>query len=584
MRADGALPHGGKYTRPMITADILLTIPLFAKLPQHERESIAEKAADIDLSPGEWLVSEGEVTGFFGLVSGKLEALKGAELDSRRIAVLKQGETFGETPLLLDSPANASVRAMEHSRVLRLDPTDFRELIQSCPALNTQIVETMTKRVAALQKVALERHKVGLTIVGPRWHSDCHDVRDFLSRNHVEFIWLDPADNDARARIPPELCDAPLYPVMLFEDGRRLVAPSLRTLAEAVNLRTVPAADDYDVAIIGAGPAGLGAAVYAASEGLSTVIFEREVPGGQAGTSSWIENYLGFPTGLSGDDLGRRALNQATRFGADIIVARGVRQLDVGAHGAPNRVVLDDGTSIRAKAVVIATGVAWRSLNAPGVSDLTGRGVYYGAARSEALGTRGKRIHLIGGGNSAGQAAMFFSNFADVVTILVRGAGLSATMSQYLIDQLAIRPNVTIETHTELVRANGTEHLTGLELRDTRDDSRRTVDSDALFIFIGADAETSWLPDTLVRDKLGYICTGRDIVDIIKEQGLENPWPDQRDPYLLETSVPGIFAAGDVRHGSIKRIASGVGEGSMTVAFVHQYLLSLQDETAPARR
>ena len=286
------------------------------------------------------------------------------------------------------------------------------------------------------------------------------------------------------------------------------------------------------------------------------------MPGGQVGTSSWIENYLGFPTGLSGDDLARRALNQATRFGADIIVAREVRRLDA-VHGAPHSVVLDDGSSIRAKAVVIATGVSWRSLDAPGVSELTGRGVYYGAARSEALGTRGKRIHLIGGGNSAGQAAMFFSNYADTVTMLVRGAGVSATMSQYLIDQLAIRPNVTIETHAELVRANGTEHLTGLELRDPRDDSRRTIDSDGLFIFIGADAETAWLPDAIVRDKRGYICSGRDIVDIIKEEGLENPWPDQRDPYLLETSIPGIFTAGDVRHGSIKRVASGVGEGSM---------------------
>jgi thioredoxin reductase (NADPH) len=564
----------------MITADNLLTIPLFAKVPQHERESIAEKAADIDLSPGEWLVSEGEVPAFFGLVSGKLEALKGAGLDSRRIAILEQGETFGETPLLLDSPANASVRAIEHSRVLRLDPTDFRELIQTCVALNVQIVETMTKRVTALQKAALEKHKVGVTIVGPRLHSECHDVRDFLSRNHVEFIWIDPADKEARAHLPPELCDAPLYPVVLFEDGRRLVAPSLRTLAEAVKLRTVPADDYYDLAIVGAGPAGLGAAVYGASEGLRTVIFEREVPGGQVGTSSWIENYLGFPTGLSGDDLARRALNQATRFGADIIVAREVRRLDVGVHGAPHTIVLDDGASIRTKAVVVATGVAWRSLNAPGVSDLTGRGVYYGAAHSEALGTRGKRIHLIGGGNSAGQAAMFFSNYADAVTIMVRGAGLSATMSQYLIDQLAMKPNVTIETRTELVRANGAEHLTGLELRDPRDDSRRTVDSDALFIFIGADAETAWLPDAVVRDKLGYVCTGRDVADVLKEQGLENPWPDQRDPYLLETSVPGVFAAGDVRHGSIKRVASGVGEGGMTVAFVHQYLLSLQDETA----
>ena len=435
-----------------------------------------------------------------------------------------------------------------------------------------------------LQKVALESHKVGVTIVGPRWDSACHDTRDFLSRNHIAFDWHDPSDEDARAHIPPaELCDAPLYPVLLFEDGTRLVAPSLRALAEAVHLRTVPANGDYDLAIVGAGPAGLAAAVYGASEGLRTVIFEREAPGGQAGTSSRIENYLGFPTGLSGDDLGRRALNQAVRFGADIVVAREVKRLDVGEIGAPHVIVLDDDATVRARAVVIATGVSWRSLDAPGVSDLTGRGVYYGAARTEALGTRGKRIHLIGGGNSAGQAAMFFSNYADSVTIMVRGLGLSATMSRYLIDELAGKPNVTIETHTELVTAKGNEHLTGLELRDPRDDARRTIDSDALFIFIGADAQTDWLPAAIVRDSLGYVCTGRDVVDILTETRAANPWPDQRDPYLLETSVPGVFAAGDVRHGSIKRVASGVGEGSMTVAFVHQYLLALDEPAAAVR-
>jgi thioredoxin reductase (NADPH) len=560
----------------MITAEHLLAIPLFSKVPQHERESIAERAADVDLAPGDWLISEGEVPAFFGCVSGRLEIIKGIGTESRRIGEYEAGDTFGETPLLLDSPSIASVRALEHSRVFRLDPADFRMLITSCSVLNAQIIENMSRRIQNLQKVGLEGHKVDVTIVGPRWDLECHDVRDFLFRNHIAFVWHDPTDAGAREHIPADLLDAPLYPVVLLTDGRRFVAPSLRALAEAVNLHTVPAEDHYDLAIVGAGPAGLAAAVYGASEGLKTVIFDREAPGGQAGTSSRIENYLGFPTGLSGDDLGRRALRQAERFGADIIVARDVVRVRPGERGETHALILDDETVIRARSIVIATGVAWRKLDAPGIAELSGRGVYVGAARTEALGTRGKRVHLIGGGNSAGQAAMFFSNYADAVTILVRGAGLSATMSQYLIDELGTKANVTIEPHSIIAQAVGDDHLTELHIRDARNDSHRTVPSDGLFIFIGADAETAWLPDSIVRDEAGYVCTGRDVIDILNERRSARPWPDGRDPYLLETSIPGIFAAGDVRHGSIKRVASGVGEGSMTVAFVHQYLTSLQ--------
>jgi thioredoxin reductase (NADPH) len=561
----------------MITVEHLRAMKLFEDVPHGELQSIADRAADIDLAENDWLVSEGEVPSFFGCISGRLDVRKGAGSDEHKVTEYEPGDTFGETPLLLDTAAVVSVRALERSRVFRLDPADFRQLILSCPVLHGKIIATMTSRVGALQRDALETARIVVTIVGPRWDLACHDVRDFLSRNHVAFVWLDPDDAHSNLRIPADLHEAPLYPIILLHDGKRLVAPSLRALAEAVGLKTEPGTGCFDVAVVGAGPAGLAAAVYGASEGLRTIIFEREAPGGQAGTSSRIENYLGFPTGVSGDELGKRALHQAERFGAEIIVARDVMRLEPGSAGEPHTLVLDDGTLVCARAVVIATGVTWRKHDAPGVADLSGRGVYYGAARTEALATRGKRVHLVGGGNSAGQAAMFFSNYAEAVTILVRGSGLSSTMSQYLIDELARKANVTIEPHSEIVAAQGTDHLTALEINDARTGARRTVESDALFIFIGADAETSWLPDEVVRDQGGYVCTGRDVVDILNRRQSARPWPADRDPYLLETSVPGIFAAGDVRHGSVKRVASGVGEGSMTVAFVHQYLLTLPD-------
>jgi thioredoxin reductase (NADPH) len=465
--------------------------------------------------------------------------------------------------------------------VFRLDPADFRELILSCPILNTKVIAMMTAQIGDLQRDAIQTPRAVVTIVGPRWDSDCHDIRDFLFRNHIGFVWLDPGDHDAATHIPADLMDAPLYPVVLLHDGKRLVAPALRTVAEAVGLRTEPTSTDcFDLAVVGAGPAGLAAAVYGASEGLHTVIFEREAPGGQAGTSSRIENYLGFPTGVSGDELGKRALHQAKRFGAEVIVARHVVRVDPGAAGEPHTIALDDEGSVRARAIVVATGVAWRKHEASGIAELSGRGVYYGAARTEALSTRGKRVHLVGGGNSAGQAAMFFADYAEAVTILVRGGGLGATMSQYLIDELRTKANVSVEPYSEIVAVQGTDHLTALEIRDPRSNAMRTVESDGLFIFIGADAETDWLPNTVLRDKGGYVCTGRDVIDLLNQNGVPYPWPDGRDPFLLETSVPGIFAAGDVRHGSIKRVASGVGEGSMTVAFVHQYLQSAKPVTA----
>ena len=398
----------------------------------------------------------------------------------------------------------------------------------------------------------------------------CHDVRDFLTRNHVALNWLDPDDASTASRVPPGI-DAGTYPVVVFGDGSHAVCPSYREIAERLGLQTAPAPGViYDVVVIGAGPAGLAAGVYGASEGLRTLLIEREAPGGQAGSSSRIENYLGFPVGLSGDDLSTRAWQQAKRLGAEMLTAREVKTIEPGLDGAPHEVLLDGNERVAAKALVLAMGVAWHKLDADGLAELSGRGVYYGAARAEALATRGKDIYLIGGGNSAGQAAMFFANYAGNVTLLVRGESLTKSMSQYLIDQLATKANVHVTVESEVVAAHGTEHLESIIVVNRRTGERTTHETDALFILIGADAETEILPPELIRDARGYICTGRDVLDLQTEA--RHYWPLERDPYLLETSVPGIFSAGDVRHGSIKRVASGVGEGSMSIAFIHQYL------------
>jgi len=346
------------------------------------------------------------------------------------------------------------------------------------------------------------------------------------------------------------------------------VQPTTRELANAVGLQTEPHQDDYDAIVIGGGPAGLAAAVYGASEGLLTLMIERESPGGQAGTSSRIENYLGFPTGLSGDDLGVRALEQARRLGAEVVVTRDV----CGIDPSPKTVTLDGGRVLRARTIVLATGVSWRALALPGIERLTGIGVYYGAARSEALNTTGKDVYLIGGGNSAGQAAMFFANYASSVTLVVRGPSLAASMSDYLIKQLATKTNVTIETRCEVTALHGEHHLEAIDTTDRATGIALRRVTDALFVFIGADAQTQWLPPQIARDERGYVLTGPDVAD----RKLA------RDPYLLETSVPGIFAVGDVRRGSVKRVASAVGEGSMSIAFAHQYLMLGAPVTASA--
>jgi thioredoxin reductase (NADPH) len=554
----------------MITVDLLRRCPLFEKLPTPELETLAARGADVRLRAGDWLIHEGELPSFFVLIEGRIEVRKVIHGVDRLLTTYEPGDYFGEVPLLLGSPAVASLRALEPVRVCAFEAVDFRELIAGCRHLNGELMKTMATRLGRLQEVASEPPAATVTIIGHRFDLACHHVRDFLARNHIAFKWLDPTrpDRNAGAVSPPRPGD--VFPVVVCSDGTRLVTPTLRELAEKLGLQTRPASATYDLAIIGGGPAGLAAAVYGASEGLCTVLIEREAPGGQAGTSSRIENYLGFPTGVSGDELGSRALQQAKRFGAEILVARHVTGIDALPAARERSVLLDGDERVAARSLLLATGVSWRQLEAPGCDTFLGRGVYYGAARTEAASTRGQDIFLVGGGNSAGQAAMFFANYARTVTLLVRGASLDATMSRYLIDQLATKDNVKVRTEHRVMRVEGTEHVERIVVENRRTGEVRSEPAAAVFVFIGADAQTSWLPGAVIRDARGYVCTGRDVTDLVASNN--GQWLLERDPYLLETSVPGIFAAGDVRHGSIKRVAAGVGEGSMAIAFVHQYL------------
>jgi thioredoxin reductase (NADPH) len=553
----------------MITPDLLRAVPLFASLPATELETLAARGADIRLREGDSLIDEGELPSFFVLLEGRVEVRKSMHGVDRLLTTYGVGDYFGELPLLLGAPAVASLRALEPIRVCAFDAADFRELIAGCPYLNRELLKTMATRLGRLQAVASEAPAATATIIGHRFDLACHAVRDFLARNHVAFKWIDPTRPDRDpGTAPPRPGD--VFPVVVLADGTRLVTPTARELAEKLGLQTKPSPVTYDLAIVGAGPAGLAAAVYGASEGLRTLLVEREAPGGQAGTSSRIENYLGFPTGVSGDELGSRALRQAKRFGAEILVARQALSIDADPAAHEHVVRLDGDERVTARSVILASGVSWRQLEAPGCDTFLGRGVYYGAARTEAPTVRGQDVFLVGGGNSAGQAAMFFANYAQSVTLLVRGPSLAATMSRYLIDQLAAKDNIRVRPEHRVLRVEGGDHLERVVVEDRRSGAVSTEPAAGLFIFIGADAETGWLPAAVIRDARGYVCTGRDVMDLAA--GSNGHWPLERDPFLLETSVPGIFAAGDVRHGSIKRVAAGVGEGSMAIAFVHQYL------------
>jgi thioredoxin reductase (NADPH) len=407
----------------------------------------------------------------------------------------------------------------------------------------------------------------GVRVVGHRWSPASHQARDFLARNQVPYRWFNlESDPEASHLLEQAGIEAPRLPLVIFPDGTLLQAPSNHELAEKAGLRTRAEQPFYDLIIVGGGPAGLAAGVYGASEGLRTLIVECEAPGGQAGMSSRIENYLGFPSGLSGSDLARRAVVQARRLGAEILSAQEVTGLRV--KGSYRGALLGDGSELGARAILIATGVSYRRLDVPGLDKLTGAGVYYGAALTEGESVRGEDIYIVGGANSAGQAAVYFSGFARNVTMLIRGDSLVRGMSHYLVDRIQATPNICVRLHTEVRQALGEDRLEGLMLVCSDTGQVEQVAATAIFIFIGARPRTDWLGNAIARDKHGFILSGFDLSGPNRPQG----WPLERDPYPLETSLPGVFVAGDVRHDSVKRVASAVGEGSVVVQFIHRYL------------
>ncbi|MCB0550100.1 MAG: FAD-dependent oxidoreductase [Phaeodactylibacter sp.] len=411
----------------------------------------------------------------------------------------------------------------------------------------------------------------GIRVVGYQYSPKSHTLKDFLAGNLLPYLWLDiETSPEAQELLGLHGIEPRNLPAIFFEDGTALADPAVTEVAARVGLQPTAQSGLYDVVIIGAGPAGLAAAVYGGSEGLKTLLVEKRAPGGQAGTSSRIENYLGFPKGLSGSDLARRAISQATRFGIEFLSPQEVTGIEV--EGAYKTIHLGDGSKVNTKAVIITTGVDYRKLPSKGIADFTGAGIYYGAAMTEANACRNKKVFIVGGGNSAGQGAVYLSQFAEKVTILIRREDLTSTMSSYLIDQINGIDNIEVQGRRQVVEAQGEGRLQCLSIENVEDGSTYSVDADALFIFIGARPFTDWLGNNILRNPRGYIKTGK---DLMSDENFPRIWKREREPFLLETCQPGIFAAGDVRSGAMNRVASAVGEGSMAIKFVHEYLAEI---------
>jgi thioredoxin reductase (NADPH) len=548
----------------MITAEEIARVPYFAALSLESRQRLAQTSGDVSLAPGEYAAHEGDGRALFALLEGHIEVVKLVDGIPRVVGERDPGDLIGEVPITLGTVFPVGFRASVPSRVMRIEPHDYHSIAAQEPELVKAVGALAGNRMSGpggLSGIAAEPPPPRVIVVGDRWDAPCADLRRFLDRNQISFTWLQPDGDDAVEEWGGPLPPPEDRPAIRVIDGKTVVRPQLRRIAELLDLDTEPDLAEYDTVVVGAGPAGLAAAVHSASERLRTIVIEREAPGGQAGTSSRIENYLGFPAGVSGEELASRALQQARRLGAEILVTRCIERIDASNR----RVFLDGGDVLQARAIVLACGVSWRQLSVDGFDQLAGKGVSYGAARSEAPNTHGLDVHIIGAGNSAGQAAMFFSTHARTVTIVYRGESLEKGMARYLVDQIGTRPNIGALFHSEVVGARGGESIEAIDVRNSETGETTRHETGGVFIFIGADAETSWLPPEIALDRDGYVLTGIDV-------RAAGSWALERDPYLLETSVPGIFAAGDVRFGPVKRVAAAVGEGSMAVAFVRQYL------------
>jgi thioredoxin reductase (NADPH) len=576
----------------MITLEDLPAVAAFAAVPPDDLARLAQAAGDMRLGAGDYAVHEGDERSLFVVLAGHIEVTKLVDGIERVIGHRAPGQVFGEVPITFGTPFQGSYRATEPSRAMHVSARQFHALAAAHPAVLTHVAALAAERIGGLKGIATAPPKARALMLAHPHDDTARQLRSFLGRNQISHDWVAPDAPDRATRwTGPPLADDDL-PALVCDDGTLLTRACTRDVAGHLGLQTQPRSSEYDTVIIGGGPAGLAAAVYGASEGLRTLVIEREAPGGQAETSSRIENYLGFPTGVSGDELARRALQQASRLGAQVMVTRTAVQIDPTGAGS-KCITLDGGDTVRARSIILATGVSWRRLATPGFDRLLGKGVFYGASRSEAGTTQGQDIHLIGAGNSAGQAAMFFANHARSVTLVVRGDSLEKSMSHYLIEQLRGKPNIEVALRSEIHALHGDKQLTAIDLlhrgpitgtrtgtgtgtststitgtdtdTGTSTSTVRRLDSGGVFVFIGADAETGWLPETIARDGRGYVCTG-------EAAARSGRWPLERDPYLLETTVPGIFACGDVRASPVKRVAAAVGEGSMAVAFVHQYL------------
>jgi thioredoxin reductase (NADPH) len=539
----------------MITANSLRKTKLFASLNQQELEVLASGAADIRLKPGEWLIREGERADFFVVLEGSLQLKK--ELMGREMSFSEftAGEFYGEISALFGLPTLSSLQAKSICRVARFSAGELQRLVQAPTECGRLIRSTIKERLDSTPEHLMRLPVARVQLNGDDRKCEGDDLRVFLRLNHIPYTSL-----PSKARLHGR--DAADTRTVLVDDVR-LEEVTPRAVAQALGIATTPSKKEYDVVVVGGGPAGLASAVYGASEGLRVLLIERTAMGGQAGTSSRIENYLGFPSGISGDELSERAVKQAHRLGAELVLTRTVESIERTPDGRYT-VRLDGMESVCSKTIIVATGVHWRALKVPGMARLNGKGVFHGTATLDPSAVTGKKVFIVGGGNSAGQSAVFLSHYAHSVTILIRRASLTATMSQYLIEQLESKGNISVETSTELTSVCGTRQLTKIRTVN-RDHESIERSADLLQVMIGADATTDWLPPALECDEHGFICTGSDITDF-------SSWEVKRKPFLLETNLPGLFCAGDVRSGSVKRVSSAAGEGSVAISMVHRAL------------